>query len=368
LSPDVLRLDCKNFRSYGTLVLNISSKFVVFYGENGAGKTNILEAISLFSSNRGLRKAPIIDLNSIKALPFSWNLELVLQGNRCKTFLSTSAQNGRRWAKIDGAVVDSLAKFEEIIWILWLTPAMNNIFIGPMADRRSFFDHLVGGYDRKHKLVLKTLAKLQKERLHVIFHRKDKIWLDVLEKKIAEENVKIIKSRLEFIKILNETFERYPSNFLRPHIGVSGTAEKIYETYSEEDSILEMADALKNDRSMDLEKQTTALSCQKTCWQAEHPKTNLPSEKCSTGEQKAFLISLILAAVRIYQKVRSGVPILLLDDIMVHLDKVCRKTLADELLLMDVQTFFTGTDQSLFEEFSKVAQVYQIKKSICTEA
>jgi DNA replication and repair protein RecF len=367
LSADVLGLCCKNFRSYGTLVLNFSSRFVVFYGENGAGKTNILEAISLFSSDRGLRKAPIADLNSIKALPFSWNLELVLEKNHCKTFLSTNAQNGRKCAKIDSALVDSLAKFEEIIWILWLTPSMNNIFVGPVADRRSFFDHLVSGYDKKYKYVLKTLSKLQKERLHVIFHQKDGIWLDILEKKIAEENIKIIKSRLEFIKVINETFKDYSSDFLRPRISIEGTVEKIYETFSEEDALLEIANILKCDRLMDLEKQTTTISCQKTFWQVEHPKTSLAAEKCSTGEQKAFLISLVLATVRIYQKIRSGIPVLLLDDLMVHFDAVSRKNLGAELLSMDVQTFFTGTDKSLFEEFLEIAQVYLVKKSICAE-
>ncbi|MDR0580824.1 MAG: AAA family ATPase [Holosporaceae bacterium] len=367
MSADVLGLCCKNFRSYGTLALNFSSKFIIFYGENGAGKTNILEAISLFSSDRGLRKAPIVDLNSIKALPFSWNLELVLERNRCKTFLSTNAQNGRRCAKIDSALVDSLAKFEEIIWVLWLTPSMNNIFAGPVADRRSFFDHLVSGYDKKHKYALKTLSKLQKERLHVIFHRKDEVWLDILEKGIAEENIKIIKSRLEFIKTLNETFENYPSDFLRPRVSMKGIVEGIYETFSEEDALLEIANALKCDRFMDSEKQTTTVGCQKTFWQAEHPKTFLAAEKCSTGEQKAFLISLVLAAVRIYQKIRSGIPVLLLDDLMVHFDNISRKTLGTELLAMNVQTFFTGTDKGLFEELSEAAQIYLVKKSICTE-
>jgi DNA replication and repair protein RecF len=367
LSADVLRLDCKNFRSYGTLVLSFSSKFVVFYGENGAGKTNILEALSLFSSDRGLRKAPIADLNSSKALPFSWNLELVLKKSNCKTFLTTNVQNGRRCAKIDGASVDSLARFEEMVWILWLTPSMNNIFIGPIADRRSFFDHLVSGYDKRHKYVLKTLSKLQKERQHVLFHSKDRAWLDVLEKKIAEENVKIIKSRQEFISILNETFEYYPSNFLRPSVRMHGAIEEIYGILSEEDAILEISNVLQKYRTLDLEKQTTTISCQKTLWQLEHQKTNLPLEKCSTGEQKAFLISLIMAAVRIYQKIRTGIPVLLLDDLMVHLDKVCRKALVDELLTMGVQTFFTGTDRNLFEELSGIAQMYHVQKSICNE-
>jgi recombinational DNA repair ATPase RecF len=114
-----------------------------------------------------------------------------------------------------------------------------------LAGASSFFDHLVNGYDKRHKYMLKNLSKLQKERLHVIFHRKDEMWLDVLEKKISEENIKITKSRLEFIEALKETFKNYPSNFLRPLISISGAIEKIYETHGEEEAVLEVASILK---------------------------------------------------------------------------------------------------------------------------
>jgi DNA replication and repair protein RecF len=252
------------------------------------------------------------------------------------------------------------------MWILWIVPGMNNIFIGPMADRRSFFDHLVSGCEAGHRRSLKTLSKLQKERLHAIFHGRDSGWLDVLETKIAEENVVLTRSRLKFLQMLEEIFEAYPSAFPRPRVSLFGTAEKILETRNEEEAILEMAEILKNSRFADSEKQTASVSCQKTFWRVEHPKTALEAEQCSTGEQKAFLISLILAAVRIYREFRSGIPVLLLDDLMVHLDKRHRKKLIDELLLLNVQTFFTGTDTYLFEELSGLSQMYRVEKSICT--
>jgi DNA replication and repair protein RecF len=348
------------------LVLCFSSRFVVFYGENGAGKTNILEAISLFSSDRGLRKAPLADLTYSKAAPFSCRLESVIKKNDCETFLSTNIGNGRRTGAIDGVSADSLSKFEEIMWILWVIPAMNNIFIGPAADRRSFFDHLVGGCDGKHRKSLKNLSKLQKERLHAIFHGRDNDWLNVLERKIAEENAILTRSRMKFLRILEETFESSPSAFLRPKVNLSGTAEKILESRSEEDAISEMADLLKRNRLSDSERQSTSVSCQKTFWRTEHPKTSFEAEQCSTGEQKAFLISLILAALRIYRETRSGIPVLLLDDLMVHLDETHRKKLAEELASLNVQTFFTGTDPYLFEDLKGLSQIYRVEKSICT--
>jgi DNA replication and repair protein RecF len=348
------------------LELHISSQFVVFYGENGAGKTNILEAISLFSSDRGLRKAPISDLNSLGSPSSSWNVDLLLEKNSCKTLLSTTTLNGRRTARIDGSGVPSLSKFEETLWLLWVVPSMNNIFINSMADRRAFFDHLVSGYDKKHKYNLKKLMELQKERLHVIFHRKNEDWLQVLEEKIAEENVKITKSRLEFVKLLREIFDTYPSEFLRPIVDISGEIEKIYHCNSEEDAVLEIADILRKNRYEDSEKQTTSTGVLKTLWKTSHRKTLLMAENCSTGEQKAFLISLILAVFRIYQRSRSGIPVLLLDDLMVHLDKKRRQNLAEELICLNVQTFFTGTDINFFQDILAVSQVYQVEKSICT--
>lgn len=366
MNASVKKLICRNFRSYRTLSLSFSSDFVVFYGENGAGKTNILEALSLFSSNRGLRKAPISDLGTLGTPPLSWNLELTLEQFDYKTHLATSAQNGRRTAKIDDALMPSLTKFEEILWLLWVVPSMDNIFISSQSEMRSFFDHLVSGYDVLHKTNLKDLNNLQKERLHVIFYRKDEAWLQILEEKIAEKNMLITKARLKFIELLHETFNKYSSDFLRPTVGITGIIENIYTTQSEENATLEIADRLKASRYEDSEKQTTTISTLKSNWQVKHRQTQLEAENCSTGEQKAFLISLILAVVRIYKTKRSGTPVLLLDDLMMHLDKNRRKSLINELKSLNIQSFFTGTDLSLFSDASDIAQIYHVKNSICS--
>ena len=366
MNATIKKLVCRNFRSYRTLSLNFSSDFVVFYGENGAGKTNILEALSLFSSNRGLRKAPISDLGTLGTPPLSWNLELTLEQFDYKTYLATNAQNGRRAAKIDDALMPSLTKFEEILLLLWVIPSMDNIFISSQSEMRSFFDHLVSGYDLLHKTNLKDLNNLQKERLHVIFYRKDEAWLQILEEKIAEKNMLITKARLEFIELLHETFNKYPSDFLRPTVSIIGAIENIYRTQSEENAILEIADRLKASRYEDSEKQTTTISTLKSNWLVKHKQTQLEAENCSTGEQKAFLISLILAVVRIYKTRRNGTPVLLLDDLMMHLDQNRRKSLINELKNLNIQSFFTGTDLSLFTDVSDIAQIYHVKNSICS--
>jgi DNA replication and repair protein RecF len=349
--------------------VNIASKFVVFYGPNGAGKTNILEAISLFSCDRGLRKAPMADLNCYRAKSAGWHLELLHQKDGYKTFLSTAIQNGKRIAKIDDAPVGRLRQLEEFLWMLWLVPSMDNIFLDSPADRRNFFDHLVESYATKHKSMLNRLNNLQRERLHVIFHRQDENWLKILEEKIAEHNVEIAKSRAAFVEKLRTIFLEYESDFLRPIVSVEGEVENICETHSEEDAVLEIAARLKSCRKDDGEGQTTSIGVHRSRWTALHPKSMLSADNCSTGEQKAFLISLILASARIMQqKTTAGTPILLLDDIMVHLDKKRRSSLINEILSINVQTFFTGTDAVFFEDLHGKSLMYCVDKSICTPA
>ncbi len=348
-------------------MLNFSSKFICFYGKNGAGKTNILEAISLFSSERGLRKALISDFTNINSTANSWNLELILKKDVYKTFLATKINNNKRIAFIDGAILPSLSKLEDFLWLLWITPSMDNVFITSKSDRRGFFDHLVTGFSRQYKEKLKKITSLQKERLHVILFRNNENWLNILEEKLAEEYINITKIRFEFLNILKKTFETHSSEFLRPIVKISGIVENIIEKNSEENSILEIMDALKQNRIIDSEKQSTQISIFKTNWSVYHPKSYFEAENCSTGEQKAFLISLILAVTRIYQQSRTGVPILLFDDLMFHLDKGRRGALIDELINLNVQTFFTGSELNLFDEILPLAQIYHVENSICTE-
>lgn len=339
----------------------------MFFGKNGAGKTNILEAISLFSSDWGLRKANISDFTNFNTKIDDWTLELASERDGYKTFLETGLANGRRFGKIDGAFTSSLSALEEFVWLLWIAPSMDTIFIGSRADRRNFFDHLVSGYDRKYKARLKKIQSLQKERLSVLFYRRDETWLNILENRIAEESIMIAKTRFEFIEQLIKIFENCYSNFLRPNVSINGKVEKIVEVNSDEDAVLEIANILKSSRNEDCEKQITNISVHKSSWLAHHPKSQLEAENCSTGEQKAFLISLILAVVRIYQKSKRGIPILLLDDLMMHLDRNRRKSLIDELIELNVQTFFTGTEQYLFEEIKDISQIFQVENSICSE-
>lgn len=365
MDSGVVRLNCRNFRSYRTLSLSFSEPFVVFVGENGAGKTNILEAISLFSSGRGLRKAPVSDLNNLSVLANSWNLDLVVKIDTYSNFLSTNTRNGRRVAQIDGANVSSLSKFEDLLWLLWIVPSMDGLFIGENQVRRKFFDHLVTGFNKEHKKHLKTITNLQKERLHIITFRKDESWLKVIEEKIVDESIIVTKNRINFLNIIKQTFDDYSSSFLRCHVNITGEIENIFTQNNEKNAKDLFTEKLKQNRFIDSEHQTTQLSVQRTFWNVTHEKSDIEAANCSTGEQKAFVISLILAAMRIYKECRNGVPLLLLDDLMMHLDKLNRQYLIEELTDIGVQSIFTGTDDYLFEDIRHSAQFFRVKNSIC---
>ena len=317
----------------------------------------------MFSPNRGLRKASIADINNVSAPANSWSVEISTEFGGYKNFLSTNVQNGRRSAKIDGSPVNSLSKFSEILWLLWVVPDMDGIFINSMSDRRSFLDHLVGGFDPRHRSRLKKLLTLQQERLQVMLRYRDERWVRVLEQNIAEESIKVTKSRLEFIEQLEKIFAQHPSKFLRPRVAISGMVEDIFANFREEDAMLELMEKLQQNRTTDFERQTTSIGVYKTRWDVM--KNSLDAENCSTGEQKAFLISLILGAMRIYKSRLSGTPILLLDDLMMHLDQTRRGNLSEELLQLDVQTFLSGTDEYLFRDFAERAQFFHVQKSMC---
>lgn len=365
MDSGVVRLNCRNFRSYRTLSLSFSEPFIVFVGENGAGKTNILEAISLFSSGRGLRKAPVSDLNNLSSLANSWNLDLVVKIDTYSNFLNTNTRNGRRIAQIDGANVSSLSKFEDLLWLLWIVPSMDGLFIGENQIRRKFFDHLITGFNKDHKKHLKTITNLQKERIHIITFRKDESWLKVIEEKIIEESMIVTRNRINFLNIIKQTFDDYSSKFLRCNVNIVGEIENIFMHNSEENTKDFLMDKIKQNRFIDSERQTTQLSVQKTFWNVTHEKSNMEAANCSTGEQKAFIISLILATMRIYKECRNGVPLLLLDDLMMHLDRLNRQRLIEELIDIGVQSIFTGTDDYLFEDIQHSVQFFRVKNSIC---
>lgn len=359
-------LSLYNFRSYRFLDLPISSNFVVLYGDNGAGKTNILEAISMFSATRGLRKASLSELrfNSCNLLS-KWSVDADVCLNNSITSLSTCVANDARVCKIDGSIMQSLTKFEEILWLLWITPQIDRILCEQSQIKRKFFDHLVEGIDPHHKFRIRHVSKLLKERMHILQNRHDKIWLESIENKIAELYIKINEKRRKFIELVNGIFTTCYTHLLFPHIDLEGDFEQAICgecEFNEQKDITKIL--LESSRADDRLRETTLYGVHRTNWYVGKNK-DISADNCSSGEQKSMLILLILASLKVYESYRNGIPILLLDDLMVHLDDTKRYMFCEELKKLKTQVFLTGTDKAFFLGLQDNAQMINVKNSIC---
>lgn len=352
-----------NFRSYRFLELPISSEFVVLTGENGAGKTNILEAISLFSSARGIRKAQLNELIHCGCSALSrWQISAKIRHGSNETYFSSSLSNGKRIGYIDETQVSSLRGFEDIMWLLWITPQVSEIFWGQSQIKRKFFDHLVTGISPHHYFRLKHVSKLQKERLHILQHNPHKTWLSTIESKLAALYVSIYEERIKFINLLQDTIQTHYPEILSPNVNCSGDFENSVLNAEYMGDVI--SERLEASRRLDTEKASTSYGVHKTNWNVLK-NNQIDIENSSSGEQKLMLIILILSALRIYRENRTGVPILLLDDIMVHLDQARRQFLCSELQKLNTQVFLTGTDDSFFTPLRKNAQFIKVQNSIC---
>lgn len=361
----ITSLCLKNFRSYRFLDINTDSDFVIFVGQNGAGKTNILEALSLLSNTKGIRKASLDELKNLDANS-GFKVEATLVNGAYESTLSTYFIKDKRQGEIDFSQTKTLDEFEKMLWFLWVTPQMSEFITGQSALRRGFFDHLVSGIDPKHHFRLQYTKKLQKERMHIMQNNYDNNWLSSIELKLAELFVKIDSKRREFLDVLHNVLSNNYSDLLRPNVTVSGNLENVIFNVQNDDKMMHIIDVLARSRLYDKDRGVTNYSVMRTNWEIKK-NDRINAQNCSSGEQKSMLISLILAAVRIYKSFRHGVPILLLDDIMVQLDSDKRRFLVEELKGLNIQTFLTGTDDYLFSDFQNKSKVFFVHNSICSQ-
>ncbi len=360
----ITSLCLKNFRSYRFLDINVDSNFVIFIGQNGAGKTNILEAISMLSNTKGIRKASLDELKNLDANS-GFKIEATLRNCDCNSILSTYFIKDKRQGKIDYSQIKTLDEFEKMVWFLWVTPQMSEFITGQSSLRREFFDHLVSGIDPKHRFRIQYTKKLQKERMHIMLNNYDNNWLSSIELKLAELFIKIDSKRQEFLEILHKTLLANCSDLLRPNITLNGNLENIIYNAQDDEKMMNILDILAKSRLSDKDRGITNYSVMRTNWEIKK-NDRINAQNCSSGEQKSMLISLILAAIRIYKTFRNGVPILLLDDIMVQLDNNKRRYLAEELTELNTQTFLTGTDEYLFYDFQGKSRIFSVHNSICS--
>jgi DNA replication and repair protein RecF len=362
-----------NFRSYAAAKLEPGLGPVVLAGPNGTGKTNCLEAISLLSPGRGLRGAKIASLQRRVPLPASaeregplaqspWTVAATIarpDGEwEIGTGLASGSNGAQRRALYLNGVPAQAADLAELLPVLWLTPAMDRLFLEGASERRRFLDRLVFGLDAGHARRAARYERAMHERLRLLRDGiRDAAWLDGLEDTMAAEGVAVSAARLATIEKLNGELSARGAEGAFPcaHLTLTGGAGDI----AVEVSALQAA--LAASRARDAEAGRTNAGPHHADLEVRHTQKRADARDCSTGEQKALLISIVLANAWLQRKRRDGVaPVLLLDEIVAHLDATRRTALFEEVLALNGQAWLTGTDKSLFAPLLPHAQCFAV--------
>ena len=362
----VRRLSLGDFRSYAALRLEIDHRPVVLTGPNGAGKTNLLEAISFLAPGRGLRGARLSDVDREGGGP--WAVAAQLEDRSGSLEIGTGrmaeAERERRAIRINGAVAASQAALAELVSAIWLTPDMDRLLQDGAAARRRFLDRLVLAEDPAHAGQVASHGHALRERARLLREgRFDPAWLGALERRAAAAGVAVAAARRLAIAGLCAALEREPGSFPRPELAVVGEVE----AWLDDQPALEVegryAEALAAGRREDAESGTTGVGPHRSDLLVRHRASGRLARNCSTGQQKALLVSIVLAAARLRAAQGERLPILLLDEIAAHLDPERRADLFDELAGLGAQVWLTGTDAALFAPFGACAQHFHVAES-----
>lgn len=369
------RLTLTRFRNYDALRLELTGAPVVLVGPNGAGKTNLMEAVSLFTAGRGLRGAQYGDL---ARLPDGrgWAVAARIEGPAGEVRLGTAwERNGdqeseaaaQRQVLIDGRPASGSGAFGEHVRILWLTPAMDRLFTGPASERRKFLDRLVAAFDADHGARVNALDKGLRERNRLLTERAgEKAWLAAVEQELAEAAVAVAAARVAAVEAMHGYLGEAPSGrrasqFPLASLALEGELEArlcAAPAVQVEDEYRRM---LHDSRSIDQAAGRTLIGPHRSDLAVTHAGHAMPARACSTGEQKALLIGLVLAQARAVRDSFGGrAPLVLLDEVTAHLDAERRAGLFAELADLGAQAWMTGTDKALFGALAASADMAEI--------
>ena len=357
-----------DFRSYDRLDLTLSPGPIVLFGANGAGKTNLMEAVSFLSPGRGLRRAGIDALARVHegVTALAWGVNAELEDGTHLSVGQIPDSPRRRVVRIN-RTNSSAAQLAELLTVQWLTPAQDRLFTGPESDRRKFLDRLALAFDPSHGVASLRYEKARSERNRLLSEGiTDAFWYDALEADMAACGAAIAKTRVDTVERLVEAIsEREASAFPQATLAVTGTIEDwLQEGIYLEEAEADFRDKLAENRPVDRRAGRSLTGPHRSEIQVTHQGKEMPAALCSTGEQKALLLGLILAHARA-QVTRS--PILLLDEVAAHLDADRRKAVSEELIDLGLQVFMTGTDRSLFTDFRDRAQWFEVSNGTVIE-
>ncbi|ANG98245.1 DNA replication/repair protein RecF [Brucella pseudogrignonensis] len=361
----VRRLKLSDFRNYTELTLPLGPGHVVLTGENGSGKTNLIEAVSFLSPGRGLRRASYDDVartSGHDGFAIHASLDCMIYGDAEIGTGTAGGGEGGRKVRINSnaASGDELLDYARILWVV---PSMDGLFTGGASDRRRFLDRMVLAIDTSHGKRVLDYEKAMRSRNRLLSEgNSDNQWLDAIESQMAELGIAIAAARSEAMRLIAAMIERLPAEgpFPKADCFLEGTLEQRIGLEAALDLEEDFRRTMRDGRARDRAAGRTLEGPHRTDLIVQHRPKSMPAALCSTGEQKALLIGLILAHARLTGELSGMAPILLLDEIAAHLDTGRRAALFGILDDLGGQAFMTGTDRSLFEALEGDAQFFNV--------
>ena len=370
----ITRLTLQDFRSYPALDLPVSRRLVALAGENAAGKTNLIEAISLFTAGRGLRRAELGDMVRSGQDRFAVSVSLGERDDehRLGVGLERSAEDGRavRLCRVDGADAPSPAAFAEHARVVWLTPDLDGLFRGPAGDRRRFLDRLVLAVDTRHAARVAALERALRSRNRLLEESgTETAWLGAVEREVAELGVAVASARRETAERLDAEAlagrdDASPFPFAR--LELAGEIDALVATMPAVDAEDRFRALLRDGRARDAAAGRTLSGPQASDLVVRHGPKDLAAATCSTGEQKALLLGLVLAHARLVAAMSGIAPLVLLDEVAAHLDPRRRAALFDVLSRLRGQVWMTGADPALFDDLRGRADLFSVRPGSVT--
>ncbi len=374
----IRRLTLSNFRSYRAAGITVSGHLVVLTGPNGAGKTNVLEAISFLSPGRGLRRAQLDevafadgDSESGGRLSGSWAVYAEVDGALGLATLGTGIEPPgedialARKCRIDREPVGSAAAFADHLRVVWLVPTMDGLFLGPASERRRFLDRLVLAVDSAHASRVAALERALRSRNRLLENREpDTHWLDAAEHETAEIAVAVAAARAETVRRLSAALAaRRDAQFAFPsaEIALEGWMETMVLTSPAVEVEDRYRAVLHGNRSRDAAAGRTLDGPHLTDLAVYYRDKAIAARDASTGEQKALLIGLVLAHAALVADMTGMAPVILLDEVVAHLDPARRAALFDALHRLGAQVWMTGADPAAFTDIASRAEIFDVR-------
>ena len=373
----VERLVLTDFRSFAHLRVGVDRRPVVLTGANGAGKTNVLEALSLLSPGRGLRNARLSEITrhgssgrwAVAATLTNPGGGLDLAGGRTEVGTGLAVPTGpegraseRRAVKLDGEPIRGTADLARLTAIIWLAPQMDRLFNEGAAARRRFLDRLVYGFDRQHARRVNEYDKAMRERARILGTPGARgAWLTAIEETMAVRGVALAVARRDAVRRISEALAERAGPFPRTGLRAAGAIEDSLEGTAPDEAEAAYREGLMGTRGSDAARGMTSLGPHRSDLEVRHLGTGRTAAQCSTGEQKALLIAIVLANARLQGERFGAAPLVLLDEVAAHLDSSHREAMFEEIVALGGQAWLSGVERQTFAALEGAAQFLALR-------